>query len=257
VLFAQYLAFLADQRRASPHTLRAYQHTLDEFAAFLAGHLGEALTPPALAGLQPADFRAFLSRRRGQGLANVSLAREASALRGFFNWARQHDILRCDGIAGLKAPRLPRRVPRPVAAADAHELIDRVEANASQPWVAARDTAVLLLLWGAGLRISEALALDGDALPLGPVLTVTGKRNKQRQVPVLPAVADAIALYVAACPFPVQRGEPLFRALRGGRLDAGAVRTAMRQARVAMGLPDSATPHALRHSFATDRTSVV
>ncbi|MBC7521953.1 MAG: tyrosine recombinase XerC [Sandarakinorhabdus sp.] len=246
-----WLTSLADARRLSPHTVRAYAATMDRFGDFLAAHLGGTPTAAALAALSPADFRAFLSQRRGDGVANVSVARDVSALKTFFGWARRHHAIACDGIAGLKSPKLPRRVPRPVSPADATGLIAAVGDDARHPWTAARDTAVLLLLYGAGLRIAEALSLTGAVLPLGMTITVTGKRNKTRQVPLLPIVADAITAYVALAPWAPAQDEPLFRGMRGGPLDPGIVRSAIRAARPALGLPDSATPHALRHSFAT------
>ena len=189
--------------------------------------------------------------RRSEGLANASVAREVSALRTFFAWARRSEGVACDGIAGLKSPRLARRLPRPVSPGDARALVAAVGDDAREPWIAARDTAVLLLLYGAGLRIAEALALTGAVLPLGATITVTGKRNKTRVVPLLPVVAEAVMAYVALTPWPPSRDAPLFRGQRGGPLDPGIVRTAIRAARPALGLPDTATPHALRHSFAT------
>ncbi len=250
-LTAIWLASLADARRLSPHTVRAYGSTLERFGDFLSGHVGGPVGSAQLAALTPADFRAFLASRRGGGLASVSVAREVSALRTFFGWARRTQGVACDGMAGLKSPKLARRVPRPVSPADASGLIAAVGDDARRPWTAARDTAVLLLLYGAGLRIAEALSLTGAVLPLGAVITVTGKRNKARIVPILPVVADAITAYVKLTPWPPSRDLPLFRGVRGGPLDPGIVRAAIRAARPALGLPDSATPHALRHSFAT------
>ena len=250
-LSRDWLASLADARRLSPHTLRAYATTIERFDDFLHAHLGGTPTLMALAALTPADFRAYLALRRGDGLANASVARDVSALRTFFAWARRSEGLVCDGIAGLKSPRLARRLPRPVSPGDARGLVEAVGDAAREPWIAARDTAVLLLLYGAGLRIAEALALTGAVLPLGTTLTVTGKRNKTRIVPLLPVVADAVMAYVALSPWPPSREAPLFRGVRGGPLDPGIVRSAIRAARPALGLPDSATPHALRHSFAT------
>jgi integrase/recombinase XerC len=246
-----WLASLADARRLSPHTLRAYQATLDNFGDFLLVHTGGPVGTARLTTLAPADFRAFLAWRRRDGLANVSVARDVSALRTFFAWARRTQGLAADGITGLKSPRVARRVPRPVSPSDANDLIAAVADDARSPWTAARDTAVLLLLYGAGLRIAEALALTGAALPLGDTIMVTGKRNKTRAAPLLPVVAEAIMAYAALSPWPVDRDKPLFRGVRGGPLDAGIVRSAIRAARPALGLPDSATPHALRHSFAT------
>lgn len=250
-LVAIWLASLENARRLSPHTVRAYAATLETFGDFLGYHIGGTVGPEQLAVLTPQDFRSFLSRRRADGLASVSIAREVSALRTFFAFARRHHGIACDGIAGLKSPKVPRRVPRPVSSGDASGLIAAIADTARLPWLAARDTAVLLLLYGSGLRIAEALALTGAVLPLGTTITVTGKRNKTRAVPLLPVVAEAIAAYVALTPYAPTRDAPLFRGQRGGALDPGSIRAAVRAARPALGLPDTATPHALRHSFAT------
>ncbi len=250
-LSALWLTSLADARRLSPHTLRAYAATIEGFDDFLHRHLGGTPTRSALAALTPADFRAYLAMRRAAGLANASVARDVSALKTFLGWSRQTQGLVCDGITGLKSPRLARRLPRAVSPDDATGLITAVGDDARSPWTAARDTAVLLLLYGAGLRIAEALALTGSVLPLGATISVTGKRNKTRIVPLLPVVADAIMAYVALTPWPPARDLPLFRGVRGGPLDPGIVRSAIRAARPALGLPATATPHALRHSFAT------
>jgi integrase/recombinase XerC len=249
-LIGRFLAYSGDQRRLSVHTLRAYGLTLERFDDFLSTHLGGLVTGGRLASLSPADLRAFLALRRGEGLAAPSLARDVSALKGFFAWARRNEGLACDAIAALKAPKQPRRLPRAVTPADVRQLVEVVGDAAAQPWLAARDMAVLLLLYGAGLRIGEALSLTGAALPLGDVIAVTGKRAKTRAVPLLPQVRAAILDYVAQCPFDLVSG-PLFRGVKGGALDPGTVRRAVQAARAAMGLPASATPHALRHSFAT------
>jgi integrase/recombinase XerC len=242
---------LANQRRLSPHTLRAYAATLDRFESFLMAHLGGPVTLHHLEALRPADIRAYLAHRRTEGLANTSLARELSALRTFVRWARQTHGLGCEALAGVKSPKRPRRVPRPLAAPDAHALVSLVADTPQPDWLRLRNTAVLLLLWGAGLRIAEALSLSGADLPLGEVLSITGKRGKTRQVPLLPVVRQAIQAYLDACPFAPAAAAPLFRGSRGGPLSAGIIRSAMQAARPALGLPPSATPHALRHSFAT------
>ena len=250
-LIARYLAQLRDERRRSPHTLRAYQATLDRFLGFLMHSHGGATTRATLDGLGVADLRAFLAHRRGAGLTNASVARDVSALRGFFAWGRRVEGLRDSAIAGLKSPKVPRRVPRPVSPQAARDLASKAGETHDAPWLAARDTAVLLLCYGAGLRISEALGLRGSDLPLGATLTVTGKRAKTRIVPLLPQVRAAVDAYVALSPWPLGTVEPIFRGAKGGALQPELVRRAMAQARVALGLPDTATPHALRHSFAT------
>lgn len=246
---AEWLDVCAHQRRLSAHTLRAYAGTLERFEDYLSAHFGGGVTLRHVAALSAADVRGFLALRRTQGLANVSVARELSALRTFARWLRGQGVA-ADALAGVKSPKLARRVPRPLAAADASALLDVVEDGEAAEWVRLRDGAVLLLLWGAGLRISEALSLSGADLPLGEVLTVVGKRGKVRQVPLLPVVRAGVEAYLEAAPFDVGGG-PVFRGVRGGPLDAGIIRTVMRRARVGLGLADTATPHALRHSFAT------
>jgi len=250
-LIVEWSASLSDARRLSPHTVRAYAATLHRFVTFLRGHLGTPADAAALGRLQLTDFRAYLALRRSGGLGNAAAAREVAALRTFFGWAgRTHDIAPT-GLAGLATPKRPPRLPRALAPADAIALSEGVGDTARLPWVAARDTAVLLLLYGGGLRIAEALALTGAVLPLGPVLRVVGKRNKTRMVPLLPVVGAAVERYAALCPWPVAAASPLFRGVRGGTLAPELIRRAMANARAALGLPASATPHALRHSFAT------
>jgi integrase/recombinase XerC len=241
---------LSRDRRRSPHTVRAYVATAHRLIDFLAGHLGGAVDSAALAGLTSSDLRAFLARRRGEGLGNSSAARELSAVRGFLACAATGR----EGKANpprLKAPKKPRSVPRPVSPDEAVALAEGAGEGASAEWIAARDFAVLLLLYGSGLRVAEALALTGAALPLGDTLAVTGKRAKTRLVPLLAPVREAIERYLALSPYRPAKDMPLFRGARGGPLNAELVRRAVRGARVRLGLSDRATPHALRHSFAT------
>ncbi|MFC3712743.1 tyrosine recombinase XerC [Sphingoaurantiacus capsulatus] len=250
-LVAEWLGSLAHGRRMSPHTQRAYQATALAFVGFLGPHLGRSVDAEALRKLTLSDFRSYLAARRGDGLANVSVAREVSGLRNLFGWLARTKAIECDGIAGLKSPKVPKRLPRPMSPADALAIVKDTGAQHDEPWIAARDEAALLLLYGSGLRIAEALSLTGAALPLGETLTVTGKRSKTRIVPLLAIVRQAIETYVSLCPYGTAREAPLFRGARGGALDPAVVRRAMRTARVGLGLPPSATPHALRHSFAT------
>lgn len=246
-------AWLRDEKRASAHTLVAYTTDLDAFLAFLAGHLGGAPCLADLAGLRAADFRAWLARRARQGLARSSTARALSTVRGFFRWTAQRKLMENPVLATVRTPKLDRPVPRALTAADARDAVETVSELSDEPWIALRDTAVLLLLYGAGLRISEALGLTAGQAPQPGQdgLTVLGKGRKQRQVPLLPAIGEAVAAYRTACPWPLPEEAPLFRATRGGPLSAREVQRRMQLLRGRLGLPDSATPHALRHSFAT------
>lgn len=240
-------AHLSQDRRRSPHTVRAYVATAHRLIDFLSRHLGGAVDVDALASLDIADLRAFLTARRGEGLGNASAARELSAVRGFLAFASGGK----ETLPRMKGPKKPRSVPRPVSPDDAVGLAEEVDENASEPWIGARDRAVLLLLYGCGLRVAEALSLTGRDLPLGEVLTVTGKRSKTRVVPLLAPVRDAVEEYLRLCPYGVARDQPIFRGARGGALDTGIVRRAVRKARAGLGLGERTTPHALRHSFAT------
>lgn len=250
-LTRSWLATLANERRLSAHTLRAYAATLHRFLA----HLNEAQGRPAdldlLKSLTAADIRGFLAARRGDGLANISTARELSALRTFSRWLLERHGTAIGGIDGVTSPKVKKGLPRPISPTDARALAETTGEYHEEPWLQARDTAVLLLLYGTGLRIGEALSLTGSILPLPETLPIIGKGRRQRTVVLLPVVREAIDLYVRLCPWPQSREAPLFRGAKGGPLDPGVLRSTMRKARTALGLPDSATPHALRHSFAT------
>ena len=237
---------LAQGRRRSAHTVRAYGAT--------AARLLDATNLDswaALARIDAAALRAQLARRRAEGLSNASAARELSALKGFIAFAREQAGQVDPAPPRMRGPRGRKGIPRPVAPGGAVNLAGAVGEDATEEWIGARDRAVLLLLYGAGMRIAEALSLTGAALPLGETLVVTGKGNKQRVVPILPLVRDAVADYAAKCPWPLPKEGPLFRGAKGGPLSQGMVQKAMARARIALGLPPSATPHALRHSFAT------
>jgi len=237
---------LADGRRRSPHTVRAYVAT----AARLLDAIGDAGWE-TLAQIDAATLRGQLARRRAGGIGNASAARELSALKGFIAFARARAGLPDGSRPRMRGPRVKKGLPRPVTPDDAVNLADCVADDASEDWIGARDRAVLLLMYGAGLRIAEALSLMGGDLPLGTTLRVTGKGGKQRIVPLLPLVREAVADYLDKCPWPVMPDRPLFRGARGGPLAQGMVQKAVARARIALGLPPSATPHALRHSFAT------
>jgi integrase/recombinase XerC len=237
---------LGRDRRRSVHTVRAYEATAVRLVAFLREHWGGEVSRERLTQLEAADLRAFLARRRGEGLGNASAARELSAVRGFLAWAKP------DAAAPhLKGPRVKKGLPRPISPAEAIALAEEVADDAAEPWIGLRDWAVLMLLYGAGLRIGEAIGLPAGVMPLGATLSVTGKRDKTRLVPLLPQVREAVERYAAAVPWPLVRTEPLFRGAKGGPLSPAVVRRAVRGARARLGLSERTTPHALRHSFAT------
>ena len=232
--------------RRSEHTVRAYMRTAQRLL------VGQGLVDwDAVADLSAGHLRTHLAARREQGLSNASAARELSALKSFIAFARTQAGREVSDAPRMRGPRIAKGLPRPVTPDDAIGLAETVDALAVEDWVGARDRAVLLLLYGAGLRIAEALSLKAEALPLGDRLTITGKGGKQRVVPLLPIVREAVADYAARCPWPLPRDEALFRGAKGGPLAQGMVQKATARARRALGLPDSATPHALRHSFAT------
>jgi integrase/recombinase XerC len=241
---------LTRERRRSEHTVRAYIATAHRLISFLTVHLGGPVDAAALAALQPADLRAYLGMRRAGGLGNASAARELSAVRAFLAFAAAESG-REGALPRLKGPKKPRSVPRPISPDEAVSLAEEAAEDAAEPWIAARDFAVLTLLYGSGLRVAEALGLTGAALPLGEAMLVTGKRNKTRVVPLLPSVKEAIETYLALCPWQAARDDPLFRGARGGPLRGEIVRRSVRKARRSLGLSERTTPHALRHSFAT------
>jgi integrase/recombinase XerC len=237
---------LSAGRRRSRHTVRAYVATA---ARWLEQTGAEDWSTVAHFGA--ADLRMQLAARRAEGIGNVSAARELSALKGFLAFARERAGHEDPAPPRLRGPRIKKGLPRPVTPDDAANLADAVAGSAAEDWIGSRDRAVLLLMYGAGLRIAEALSLTGGDLPLGEILTVTGKGGKQRVVPILPIVRAAVADYAARSPWPLSKAEPLFRGAKGGPLGQGMVQKAMARARLALGLPPTATPHALRHSFAT------
>ena len=239
-------AHLTQGQRRSPHTVRAYSAT----AARLLDTMGET-DWSQLGQVDTGTLRSHLARRRSDGIGNASAARELSALKAFLIFAREQAGLSAAAAPQMRGPRVKKGIPRPVTPDEAVHLAATVADDAQEEWIGSRDRAGLLLLYGAGLRIAEALSLTGANLPLGEVITVTGKGAKQRVVPLLPIVRQAVADYLAKCPWPVSRDTPLFRGAKGGALSQGMVQKAMARARIGLGLPASATPHALRHSFAT------
>jgi integrase/recombinase XerC len=248
-------AWLRPERRIAAHTFAAYERDLDAFVAFLTEHLGKAPALADLRALSRADFRAWLARRAGAPYRAASTARALSVVRSFFRYLARHGVVENAALAGLRTPKLPRGVPRALTVPEAAEAIEAAADLGGPPWVARRDVAVLALLYGCGLRIGEALALSRRQAPSASgaveTLTVAGKGGKQRAVPVLPVVAEAIAAYLAVCPHKGGPEAPLFVGIRGARLGPRHLQAQMQHLRTRLGLPESATPHALRHSFAT------
>ena len=241
---------LQHDRRRSGHTVRAYLATAHRLIQFLGQYRAQPVDSAALARIEAADLRAFLAERRSKGLGAASCARELSGVRAFLKFAAEQQGTPVQ-LPRTRAPKRPRTLPRPAAPDDAMNLAQDAAEAASSPWLGARDLAILLLLYGAGLRVAEAMSLTAGALPLGSTLRVTGKRSKTRVVPIVPAVREAIEDYVRQCPFPLQGAAPLFVGARGGALNPDLVRRSVAAARRRLGLPDTLTPHALRHSFAT------
>ena len=250
---AGWLAALGRERRLSPLTVEAYERDTRQFLQFMTGYNGG---PPAIgdiAALKPVDLRAFLAQRRKDGAGPRSLGRGLAGIRSFLRFLERRGLVNAAGAVAMRAPKQPKSLPRPLTARDATRAVSAGAQLAEEPWIAARDAAVLTLLYGCGLRISEALALVGDDIPGEgtAMLRVTGKGGKTRLAPVLPAAARAVAEYRRLCPFALGADEPLFRGARGGPLRPEIVQRAMAGLRSALGLPETATPHALRHSFAT------
>jgi len=246
-----WLDWLEAERRASAHTVAAYGRDLAAFFDFLVEHRGEVPDLALMSCLSPADFRAYLARRAMDGRERTTIARGLSVLRGFVRFLERRKLASAPGLAVLRAPKLPQSVPKPLTVEDAGAAIAAAGDVATSVWQQKRDIAILTLLYGCGLRISEALGLTRREAPLSDLLVVLGKGRKERHVPVLPAVNEAVADYLAACPYPLTRDGPLFVGARGGPLSPRLVQRQMQMLRGMLGLADTATPHALRHSFAT------
>ena len=244
---------LAGERRASPRTVEAYDRDVMQFLRFLVEHQGRPPTLADLAALRPRDLRAFLARRRRDGIGARSLGRNLAGLRSLARFLERRDGLDASAWRAVRSPKVGRSLPHPLAASAARRLADAGESLAEEPWVAARDAAVFALLYGCGLRISEALGLARRDAPVAATraLRVTGKGGKTRIVPVLPVVIAAVDDYLRLCPFHLEPEGALFRGVKGGPLSPRLIQLAMERLRGALALPDSATPHALRHSFAT------
>lgn len=250
-LLTRWLAALRGAADASDHTLSAYQRDVSGFLGFLTSHWGEALGASRLGAATTRDVRSWLARLNTDGLSARSAARSLSAVKSFYRWLAEAEGVECPAILAARAPKAAPRLPRPIEAKAAAAMLEFAASDHSETWIAARDAAVLTLLWGSGLRISEALALNRGDAPLGETLRITGKGGKQRIAPVLPAARAAVEEYLALCPYEGARETALFLGARGKRLNPRLAQKVMERARLALGLPATATPHALRHSFAT------
>lgn len=250
-----WIIWLRDERRVAALTLEAYSRDLVDFLAFTAEHLGAPPNLSELAALAKADFRAWMAARARRQLQASSTARALSAVKGFYRHAIKRGLISETGITALRTPKLPRSLPKPLNAGEALEAVEAIGDQARDDWIGKRDIAVLTLLYGCGLRISEALGLKRGDIPGGgtamPLLRITGKGNKTRMVPLLPVVIEAVQAYLAVCPFKGDARDPLFYGARGGPLQPRLIQGAMQLLRARLGLPETATPHALRHSFAT------
>jgi len=250
-----WLSHLAAERRLSPKTLDAYGRDLRQFLAFAGERFAGDVSLERLAALKPADVRAFMAARRAKGADSRTLMRQLAGCRSFFRFAERQGWAGASAFASVRGPRLPKSLPKPIGPTAARELSapDIRAGEAREPWIFDRDAAVLALLYGCGLRISEALSLTRREAPVAGVdqITVTGKGRKMRQVPVIPKVQKAVAAYLASCPWHLPADGPLFVGAKGGPLSPRIIQLAMERLRGALALPETATPHALRHSFAT------
>lgn len=249
----RWLKALAGERRLSALTVDAYERDTRQFLQFLTGHNGGPPGISDISNLRPADLRGFLATRRAAGAGARTLGRGLAGVRSLLRFLEREGLVNAAGSAALRAPKQPKSLPKPLTAVDAKRVVSAGEQLAEESWIAARNAAVLTLLYGSGLRISEALGLSGAELasPSDTILRVTGKGGKTRLVPVLPVALQAVAEYRKLCPYLLGADGALFRGARGGQLDPGIIQREMRKLRSALNLPDTATPHALRHSFAT------
>ena len=247
-------AWLDHQRAlkgAAENTISAYQRDILGFLAFMTQYNGEAQGLGPISRISVSDMRAWMASERARGVAARSLARSLSAVKSFYRWLAEREGFEPTAVLSTRSPKFQNKLPRPLAVDAARAMIDTVELQASEPWVAARDVAVVTLLYGCGLRISEALGLAAKDVPLPATLRIIGKGGKERLVPVIPAARAAVDAYLRGCPHPMDADQPIFRGARGGPLYPKAIQSVMAKARMQLGLPATATPHAMRHSFAT------
>ncbi|MCH8348002.1 MAG: tyrosine recombinase XerC [Proteobacteria bacterium] len=251
VLLGRWLRYLSSEKRYSDHTISSYSRDLGEFFNFARDHSGAPVSRKTLEQFSLSDFRAYLTRRMLSGLSAKSMARGLSALRTFYKFLDQRENLKNAAISEIRTPKVPHSIPRPLSVKGTEKVLENISLGAKEGWIRARDGAIVTLLYGCGLRISEALSLTMKNAPTGDSLVIRGKGNKERMIPVLPIVIEAIEAYISLCPYDLEPDGPLFVGQRGKRLGPRTVQKAMEVVRRALGLPESATPHALRHSFAT------
>ena len=250
-LLAAWLADVGALRGGSDATVTAYGRDATGFLAFQAGHFGGGMGLGPLQSLGPRDMRAWMASERGRGVSARSLARQLSSVKSFYRWWAERDGFDATPVLSTRAPKFQRKLPRPLSVDAARDMLDTVEMQDGRDWVSARDVAVVTLLYGCGMRISEALGLSADVLPVTDILRIRGKGGKERELPVLPAARAAVARYAGLCPHDLAAGTALFRGVRGGPLNQRMIARVVAAARMQLGLPASATPHAMRHSFAT------
>ncbi|WP_375552901.1 tyrosine recombinase XerC [Roseovarius mucosus] len=236
---------------AAANTIDAYARDVGDFLRFMTLHNGETQGLGALSRITTSDMRAWMAHTRGGDVGPRSLARKLSAVKSFYRWLSEREGFEPTAVLATRSPKFQRKLPRPLSPEAASDMINTLDAQSLTPWIAARDQAVVTLLYGCGLRISEALSLTGADLPLGQVLRIIGKGGKERLVPVIEPARAAVAQYARLCPYDIPRNGPLFLGARGGALSPRLIQKVMEQARAQLGLPATATPHAMRHSFAT------
>ena len=247
-------SWLATQKAlqgASDHTVTAYSHDLSEFLAFMSEHKGRTIGLAPLLRISVSDMRSWMAFIRNHDIGARSLARKLSAVKGFYRWLAEKEGCDPTAVLSARAPKFQRKLPRPLAPDAAQDLIDTIDLQSQTPWISARDQAVVTLLYGCGLRISEALGLCGRDIPIGQTIRILGKGRKERIVPVIAPAREAVIKYLDLCPFPMEPQTPIFRGVRGGALNPRAIQRVVASVRMQLGLPATATPHAMRHSFAT------
>ena len=250
-VFKSWQDWLFNERKLSENTRMAYLKDVEAFFCFFSKHIGSNISMLSLQQLTIADLRSFLADRKRSGLSNTSMARNVSSIRSFFYFLNKFGHLKNEAINLLTSPKIPQAIPKALDEDEALSILEKPSSTNMQPWVKSRDKAIFALMYGCGLRIGEIIALDGSDIPLSDAIIVKGKGNKQRLIPIMPIIRDSVAEYMSLCPFTISKDGPAFFGVRGNRLNPGVVQRSMRLIRGSLGLPATATPHSLRHSFGT------